>query len=412
MKARLVRLAGAGVVVLALWLVTSATPRDACGQGGCACCGCPPGQTTTCCQCSVYPAVANCCCAVPTPPPLPTATPGGPAPTPAPTPTPTPAPPCVPPVIVRMCTSAGCSSGLKPVEIRADCEGNILAVVPLGSCGSLFCAAPTPAPPGDVGPCDPLTAGLGWGVFNCGGEYDLSATAYIPGSTVNRRPTPKGMVNVPNTLELVQPASGAIGWSAYALRWPASVPAPDHEDATPFQTIKDFRFGLRWRQAPGLLPYWQLGDGGTAAGWEITHTYSKSSYGQPCLRDGLEAYCISTSTCWLLDGVTEWYAWECTRWEHECVWHNCNDDRTPHQWEWLCPYPGCYSGINHQPWMSGHPDWQRVQVCTYYDWVHHEVWEPIDLRKLGRSTEYYTFTSLSDRLPVIEAQSVIDDPRP
>ena len=410
MKTHLIR-AGAGCAfILALCLIAWATTGDALGQGGCPCCGCPPGQTATCCECSVYPAVANCCCMVPTPPPQPTSTPGGP---PTPVPTPTPIPPCVPPVIMEFCVNGACvPPEQRPIEVHLDCDGNPLDIVDLGGCGTLFCAVPTPAPPGEVGPCDPLTAGFGLGMFNCGGEYNLTATAHVPNCTVTREPWPKGMVTVPNTMELHQPETGAIGWSDYAMTWPPGVPPPDHNDGSPFQSIKDFRFGLRWRKAPGMMPTWTFGDGNSAAGWEVIHTYDRSSYGQPCTRDGLEAYCISTLTYWLLDGVTEWDQWECTQWEHECVWHDCNDDRTPHEWEWRCPYNGCSGGTNHEPWMSGHPDWERVQVCGYYDWVHHEEWEWIDLRELDWPTEYYAHTGPSDRLPVIEAQSVIDRPRP
>ena len=91
------------------------------------------------------------------------------------------------------------------------------------------------------------------------------------------------------------------------------------------------------------------------------------------------------------------------------MWHDCNG-QVPHEWEWGCPYSGCPGGENHEPWMTGHEDWDQEANCVYYDWRHHREWEWIDLREIGWPTEYYPDTRTTDQVPVIEAQSVIDQP--
>jgi len=276
--------------------------------------------------------------------------------------------------------------------------------------------------PGNETPCEDMN----WGAagIQCLGEYGLSVSVSIPCQRVERVPYPRGMVLVPNRMEILPGGETAEAWSN-TLDYNAclSYDLTDGERA-----IRNYRIGLKWQRIDWMPPYWEVEESGSYYGSVVGNIiWDHSSWGKPECGPGLQpgerlpAFRVRVYTYWQAfwrriyerqKTITECTSdWRCGAWG-ECN-TVCDLDGDGNKDEGTA-YETRLCGAD----SDGMPDdecWETVD----------SGWQPFDLRMFGYPTSYFVSsaagpvpTSLEPNppcsglcVPVVEVQGVIRNPR-
>ncbi len=331
--------------------------------------------------------------------------------TPAPTVTP------LPSNAQEVCWAANCPPGQSRLtHFTFDAYGALVNTFYIEGCCGPSCPCPQ-----DPTHEEPVTVP---GDHVQGTEYGACVSLSLPVWYVDRRPYPRGMVQVPNMLSVVDlPAaeawSGAVDPDGSACHCRADGSCA--EDAPAEGTLCDFRLGLRTVPS-NQAPSWVCEDSGKGTAFEITCTWPHSSAGKAYEGKGLgcealPAFRVTASLPYWWYIGRQWHVWEQVGENCSCVCKVCEDPR------------GCADqcDCHGDGSLCIHDDEFCDRDCEpVYGWVQQGPnWELLDLRDYGHPTPYMVNGNVqlvdsracgphpvgSIWVPIIEVQGVISNPK-
>ncbi|MBU1748795.1 MAG: hypothetical protein KKA73_13990 [Chloroflexi bacterium] len=320
---------------------------------------------------------------------------------------PTPRPPCNDTYDIGVaCQIYNCGDPNQAHDVlyRFDCTTNVLLGMDLGPCHACQATAtptvgtptPTAQPPPTVEiptPCPPEWGGNGVDM-HCP-NVQLSVASTCPQAVTTREPYPRGLVTVPNVIEITGPQEGGYAQSE-SVRW-----GERYTYTVYLKWVRIYNPPAKWSFQERS---WNIQAGfpaGIYYGERAEHAYETSSFGLPVNGPGVDcdsclpAYQVQLDTNWKCEIRATWYTHSINR-ELHCV-PNCNADLVK-------VYSDSCASCGQNPQGTPLPNayWERVDV-----WIWHDTgWHTLDLTKLGNDTWYFTRHKVIP-VPVIEVQSVI-----